>query len=159
VASRKIDPIRSTDDDARTLARRLISEARHGSLGVIDPESGFPWVSRIAVSADENGQVIFLASDLSFHAKALAIDRRASILLGEPGKGDVLAHPRITLIGEARKVGPKKRPKLRENWLLHHPKAEIYVDFADFEFYRLVLRRANLNAGFGKAYVLTPEDF
>jgi heme iron utilization protein len=159
MAVKKLDPIRETDDHARQLARRLVEQSSHGALGVIDPESGFPVVSRIAVNYERGGRIFFLASDLSFHSIALASDPRASILLGEPGKGDVLAHPRITLIGTVQKAAPDERGSLRTAWLERHPKAAIYIDFADFNFYRLELLRAHLNGGFGKAYILSIEDF
>lgn len=158
--AKKIDPIRPTDGDAREMARLLIAEAHFGALGVLEPESGMPLVSRIAIGTDNQGRVISLASDLSFHSQSLAADSRASVLIGEPGKGDPLAHPRITLIGRMQKLdnASPERGELREAWLKQHPKAQLYVDFADFHFYRLKLERAHLNGGFGKAYVLKPED-
>ena len=158
--TKKIDPIRPTDDDAREMTRLLIQEASFGALGVIEPETGMPLVSRVAIGTDGEGRVISLASDLSFHSKALAVDPRASVMVGEPGKGDALAHPRVTLIGRMDKIdnASPERAELREIWLKQHPKAQLYVDFADFHFYRLALERAHLNGGFGKAYVLTPED-
>ncbi|MEC9342390.1 MAG: pyridoxamine 5-phosphate oxidase [Pseudomonadota bacterium] len=161
MAEKKIDPIRPTDDDAREMARLLVAEAHFGALAVNEPDTGMPLVSRIAIGTDRRGAVISLASDLSFHSQALAIDARASILIGEPGKGDPLAHPRITLIGrmEVLDNAAPERAELRETWLEQHPKAQLYIDFGDFRFYRLKLERAHLNGGFGKAYVLKPADF
>jgi len=46
----------------------------------------------------------------------------------------------------------------REFWLKKHPKAQLYVDFADFFFWKMTVERAHLNGGFGKAYVLKPTD-
>lgn len=156
----KIDPIRPTDDAARELARRLIRDNGHGALAVLDPETGYPLASRIATHHDNRLAPIFLASDLSFHSRAIAVDPRISILLGEPGKGDPLAHPRITLIGRAEMVDNRgaERNTLRKRWLERHPKSELYIDFADFRFYRLAVERAHLNGGFGKAYVLGAAD-
>ncbi len=160
MTTKKIDPIRPTDDDAREMARLLIREAHFGALGVVEPETGMPLVSRVAIGTDDEGRVISLASDLSFHSKALAVDARASVMVGEPGKGDPLAHPRVTLIGRMEKIdnAAPERVSLRETWLKQHPKAQLYIDFADFHFYRLAMERAHLNGGFGKAYVLTPDD-
>lgn len=160
MAEKKIDPIRPTDDEAREMGWLLVREANFGALGVIEPETGMPLVSRIAIGTDGEGRVITLASDLSFHSKALAQDNRVSILLGEPGKGDPLAHPRITLIGHMTKIdnASGERAALRKIWLKQQPKAQLYIDFGDFHFYRLELERAHLNGGFGKAYVLKPED-
>lgn len=56
------DPIRPTDDEARTLARGLIASARFGALGVIDPETGFPAVTRIALGSGPDGGLWTLVS-------------------------------------------------------------------------------------------------
>ena len=160
MAEKKINPIRETDEAARELGHKLVAGAHYGALGVVEPQTGMPLVSRIAVACDPKGQLIFLASELSFHSKALALDGRASVLLGEPGKGDPLAHPRITLIGMIERVDASldERDELRGIWLERHPKAELYIDFGDFHFFRLALERAHLNGGFGKAFVLSPGD-
>lgn len=160
MTEKKTDPIRETDDEARRMARLLVAEARHGALAVLEPGTGMPLVSRIAIGADKRGRVFSLASDLSFHSKALKEDARCSILVGEPGKGDALAHPRVTLIGRLEKLDRETAAGagLRDQWLAMHPKAKLYVDFGDFHFYRLELERAHLNGGFGKAYVLTRSD-
>ena len=154
-------PIRQTDDEARQLTRTLISSARFGALGVIDRESSAPMVSRIAVGHDNAGTPITLISDLSHHTKALRSKPVASLLLGEPGgKGDPLTHPRITLQVRARFI---PRPSdahqsLRETYLQQHPKAKLYIDFADFNLVMLQVTSAFLNGGFGKAFQLGPED-
>ena len=157
----KMNPIRDTDDDARLLARKLIAEANFGAIAVQEPDTGVPLVSRVAIAIDPEGRPIFLASELSIHSKCLEQNGKCSVLLGEPGKGDPLAHPRITLICNAVKIerGSKERDRLRDPYLEQHRKAKLYIDFGDFHFYRLEIERANLNGGFGKAYLLTAEDF
>ncbi len=155
------NPIRETDDEARRLARRLIGEANYASLAVLDEDTDFPVVSRIAVAMEMDGSPYFLASDLSGHSRALAKDGRASILCGvPPAKGDPLAFPRVTVIGRVTKLDRQDRnhPGRREAWLAKHPKAALYVDFGDFNFYRMRVERVSLNGGFGKAYEMTAED-
>ena len=161
MAVEKINPIRETDSNARLLARKLMDEAIYASIAVLEPDTGMPIVTRIAVATDGAGNLIFLASQLSNHTKALAINPRASIMVGEPGKGDPLAHPRITLIGTIEKIdrASDERDQLRDPFLARHPKAKLYIDFADFHFFRLILQRGNLNGGFGKAYELSAADF
>lgn len=157
----KINPIRETDDAARTLARGLIEAARFGALGVRDPQSGAPMVTRVAVATTTAGQPMTLISDLSHHTVALTADPICSLLLGEPGdKGDPLTHPRITLQARARFVrhGAAEHGALRARYLEVQPKAQLYIDFADFAFALFDVTEAHLNGGFGKAYHLTPED-
>jgi hypothetical protein len=160
-APKKIDPIRETDDEARALARELIDIARFGALGVRDPHSGAPMVSRVAVATDPQGRPVSLVSDLSHHTVALQADPVCSLLVGEPGpKGDPLTHPRLTLQARARflRHGEDGHAELRAHYLGQHPKAQLYIDFADFSFAVLEVTEAHLNGGFGKAYRLTPAD-
>ncbi|MEM1399317.1 MAG: pyridoxamine 5'-phosphate oxidase family protein [Pseudomonadota bacterium] len=151
------NPINPTDDEARSLARRLIDDAKFGAIGVLDPQTGRPIVSRIAVATMDDGTPMTLISDLSNHTKALRADPVASLLVGEPGpKGDPLTHPRLTL--HARAEFLERSDALRERYLSQHPKAALYIDFGDFSFVRLAVDGASLNGGFGKAYELTATD-
>ena len=162
MSEKKIDPIRPTDDEARALARELLARATFASIGVVEPGTGYPLVSRIAFGLDpQGGRPVFLASELSFHSKALAHDPRATMLVGEPpAKGDPLAFPRVTLIGDVTRIdrSSRERDALRAPWLERHPKAQLYIDFGDFHFFKMEVRRANLNGGFGKAFVLDAAD-
>ena len=153
-------PIRETDDEAFALAAKLCREAHYGALAALDPESGRPVATRIAFAMDGSHPVT-LVSDLSSHTNALKADGRCSLLVGEPGRGDPLAHPRVTLHCDARSVERRNEEhrRLRTLWLAAHPKAELYIDFADFGFWRFEVARASLNGGFGKAYELTGEEF
>ena len=157
-----IDPIRETDDEARALARGLIAQARFGALGVIDPATGFPAVSRVALGPGPGGGGLYtLVSGLSGHSRALRADPRAGLMLGEPGpKGDPLTHPRLSLRIEARPL-PRDDPRhadLRARWLADHPKAKLYIDLPDFFFIELVPLDASLNGGFARAYRLSAAD-
>ena len=155
-------PLRQSVDDAtRALARRLVRATRHGALAVLDPASGWPLASRTAVATDVDGVPVILVSSLSAHTAALAADGRCSLLLGEPGRGDPLAHPRITVIGHGRRVDRADtalHARVRRRYLARHPKAALYVDFGDFAFWRIEPERASLNGGFGRAFELDAGD-
>lgn len=156
----KQSPIRPTDDQARDLGKSLIYRAGFASLAVIDIETSFPLVTRTLTVSDQDGTPVILISDLSNHTKALKADARCSLLFGEPGKGDPLAHPRITVLAEAQQI-PRTDPDhlgLRQLFLDAHPKSQLYIDFADFSFYRMEIKSAYLNGGFGKAFILTASD-
>lgn len=152
--------LRETDEEARRLARTLVRGARHVALAVLDPQTGFPSVSRVVAATDLDGVPVILASSLSGHTKGLLSDPRCSLLAGEPGKGDPLAHPRITVQCVAQAVDRTSESHVlnRERFLDRHPKAALYVDFQDFCFFRLTPQSASLNGGFGRAYALPGSD-
>lgn len=152
--------LRETDDEARRLARVLMRSAPYAAMAVLDPESGFPVVSRVLLGTDIDGVPVILVSGLSAHTRALANDARASLLTGEPGKGDPLAHPRLSVecLAEAVAHGTQQHERIRTRFLARHAKAKLYIDFADFQFFRLRPQAASLNGGFGKAYRLTGDD-
>ena len=93
------NPIRPTDDKARALARSLMRAARHAALGILHPETGAPFVSRVAFALDQDGQPISLMSTLSLHTRALQSNPACCLLIGEPPlKGDPLAFARLLTV-------------------------------------------------------------
>lgn len=158
--NKKKDVLRSTDDEARRLAKELMRSARFGALAAFEPGTGHPMASRVALATDLDGAPVILTSTLAGHTAAILNDPRCSLLVGEPGKGDPLAHARTTLFTQAARIdrGSADHARLRRRYLARHPKAELYVDFGDFAFFRLEVERASLNGGFGKAYELTRDD-
>lgn len=158
--TRRKDVIRQTDAEAIRLARTLVRSARYGALAVLDPEDGSPQASRVAVATDLDGTPLILVSSLAGHTAGLVADARCSLLLGEPGKGDPLAHARITLSCRAARIerGSDEHARAERRYLNRHPKARLYVGFPDFAFFRLDPQKASLNGGFGKAYALTRSD-
>jgi putative heme iron utilization protein len=148
-----MDPYRPLDDEARALARRLLSDATQGALGTL--RGGAPLVTRAGCLWLPGEGLLMLLSDLSDHARAIAGDPACSLMVGEPGpKGDPLTHPRLTVIGRAEEAG---KATLRDRYLEARPKATLYFDFTDFRLWRLAPSEALLNGGFGKAYRLDPE--
>ncbi|OBZ93212.1 pyridoxamine 5'-phosphate oxidase [Pararhizobium polonicum] len=153
--------LRETDDEARTLARVLLRSARSAAIAVVEPGSnGFPFVSRVLLGIDIDGAPVILVSALSTHTQALSADSRCSLLTGEIGKGDPLAHARLTIQCETERLDRDSaaHARIRERFIRRHPKAKLYVDFPDFAFFRLTPLKASLNGGFGRAYALDGED-
>jgi len=162
VSTDRPSPIRPTDAEARTLAKDLIAQARYGALGVIDPETGSPAVTRIALGTGPEGGIWTLISGLSAHTSALRANPAAGLLVGEPGpKGDPLTHPRLSLQVEAVAL-PRDASAFeatRARWLADHPKSKLYIDLHDFIFVEFRIRAGALNGGFGRAFLLGPDDF
>ena len=155
------DPTLPATDEVRTLARTLMRQARHAALAVTDADTGTPGISRIAWGLAPDGGPVTLVSSLAAHAAALAAHPVCAVMLGDVGtKGDPLTHPRLMLRATAAFVAPDDptRPALRDRWLADHPKAALYIDFADFAFVRLSPMSALLNAGFARAFRLTAAD-
>lgn len=153
-------PIRPTDDQARDLAKSLLTNASFAALAVNDA-NGFPLVTRIAFAIGPRGDAVTLVSDLSAHTQALYSNPECSVLVGEPQeKGDPLTHPRLSIQARARFVDREDpyRKELAKHYLLVRPKAKIYIGFADFNFIVFDPVRAFLNGGFGQAFELTPTD-
>ncbi len=159
-AKEPMSPIRETDDPSRRLAKDLLRKARFGALAAIEAGSGHPLASRVALATDLDGTPIILTSTLSGHTSAILETPDCSLLVGEPGKGYPLAHARISLFCTASSIERESEThkRLRRRYLARHPKAELYVDFGDFAFFRLELKRASLNGGFGKAFELVQAD-
>lgn len=147
-------PTPSIDDDARQLALRLLTRNGVATLAVLEPGSGHPLASRTSVACTPDGAPLILVSELAAHTAALRADPRCSLLMGEPGAGDPMAHPRLSLIGRARclRRGDAETQQAREAYLAALPKAALYADFADFSFWRIEVERASLNGGFGRAW-------
>jgi putative heme iron utilization protein len=155
------DPTRPADDEARALARKIFSAARHGALAYAESATGRPGIGRIALATAPDGVPLTLVSDLAQHSIGLRTQADCALMVGEPGdRGDPLTHPRLMIAARAVFVDRDSADHrmLRLHWLARHPKAKLYVDFADFRFVRLEPVSALLNAGFGRAFRLTAED-
>src|SRR3954447_15502140 len=144
-------PPSAPEFDAPALAKQLLRGVRAGALATLGREDGFPFASLVTVATDLDGLPLLLMSRLSTHTLNLERDPRASLLLAQGGKGDPLAHPRLTVIGRAERT---TEPRARRRFLARHPKAKLYADFADFSFWRLEIAGAHLNGGFTRAMAL-----
>jgi len=148
------------DFDAKSTAKKLLRSIRAGALATIDRNTGHPFGSLVNVATDSDGSPLILVSRLSSHTANLEADSRASLLLAAAGKGDPLAHPRLTVLGRFAKIARDAGDEahLRRRFLARHPKAELYAGFADFALWRMIVESAHLNAGFARAADLTAAD-
>lgn len=142
------------------VARALLRSGRAATLATLDRNTGHPFASLVNVATDRDGSPMILASRLATHTANLEADGRASLLIAETGKGDALAHPRLTVLGSFAPVprGSDDEPRLRARFLTRHPKSELYAGFADFGFWRMDVVSAHLNGGFARAADLAAAD-
>ena len=151
--------LRETDAEARSLSRSLVRASPFACLATLSAD-GFPLATLASVATDADGAPITLVSRLSGHTANLLERPRLSLLFGRQGRGDPLAHPRISVTGEARIIEREgvEGARIRRRFLARQPKAQLYVDFPDFLFIKVAIRSASLNGGFGKAYELSADD-
>jgi putative heme iron utilization protein len=142
------------------VAKTLLRATRAGTLATIDRHTGHPFASLVNVATDADGSPLILVSKLATHTANLEVDGRASLLLAEYGKGDALAHPRLTVLGSMAEVDRKgaDEPRVRRRFLSRHPKSELYAGFGDFAFWRMAVASAHLNGGFARAADLAAAD-
>ena len=100
----------AADFDAVAVAKALLRATRAGALGTIDRNTGHPFGSLVNVATDVDGSPLILVSRLATHTANLEKDGRASLLLASAGRGDPLAHPRLTVLGTFAPVGRRTLP-------------------------------------------------
>ncbi len=137
------------------LAKAALERGRYGSLAVIEPDGGGPYVSLVNYACDEKGLPIFLFSGLARHTQCLLRDQRASLLIAEiPSKGDALTGLRASFSGV---MGQVATPEARALYISKHPYAASYAEFGDFSFWKLTPKLVHLVGGFGRIETLEAE--
>jgi putative heme iron utilization protein len=146
-------------EDMPRLARNLLRRLDRASLASALPRAdgpAWPYASLVLVAVDHDLAPLLLLSNLAEHAKAIAADSRVSLLFdGTAGFDQPLTGPRVSLLGRAARTDDER---LKKRFLAHHPDAEVYAGFNDFNFYRVAPERAHLVGGFGKIRWLTMAE-
>ncbi len=139
-------------------ARQIVANNKRGVLGTLLPEEGHPYTSMIDFAPLPDGDVIMFLSRLAVHQRHLAADARASLLIAPHIMADdALTRPRITLVGKVELV--EDRLSVANLYLEHHPTARQYINFGDFQFYRLRVKKARYIAGFGQMGWMTGNQY
>jgi putative heme iron utilization protein len=143
------------DFDPKAAAKKLLREGRSGALATLMTGSGDPYCSLVNVATAADGSPLLLISRLAVHTKNVLTDPRVSLMIDERKAGDPLQGARIMLTGTVAATDDKD---IRRRYLERQPEAEMFAGFADFAFYRVMLKGAHLVAGFGRIVDLKPED-
>ncbi len=137
------------------LAKAALQRGRFGSLGVLEAETGGPYVSLANYACGQDGLPIFLFSTLARHTQCLLKDGRASLLIAEiPTQGDALSGLRATFIGTMARTAAAHA---KAAYLTKHPYAAGYADFGDFSFWKLTPALIHVVGGFGRIETLRAE--
>ncbi|MFL6799691.1 MAG: HugZ family protein [Xanthobacteraceae bacterium] len=145
----------TSDFNPSIAAKKLVREARSGALATLMSGSGDPYCSLVNVATAADGTPLLLISRLAVHTRNVLSDPRASLMLDERKEGDPLQGARVMLMGTASATA---EPDARRRYLERQPEAEMFAGFADFSFYKVVLKSAHLVAGFGRIVDLAPAD-
>ena len=120
---------------ARTLLS-LVSVATLSTMSRKHP--GFPFGSLMPFALDAAGRPIFLISNMAMHTHNLKNDPRCSLFVAQASvDGDPLGAARATLIGHSEPIPPQDMATVRETYLARHENSLYWVDFSDFNFFRL----------------------
>lgn len=132
-------------------ARTLIRGARTAVLGTLMAENGAPYGSLVLSATAFDAAPIVLLSGLAVHTRNLARDSRVSLLYDATANlDDPLTGARLGLMGALHPVPARDLAGCRNRFLARHPGAAAYIDFADFNLFRMSPDRAHLVAGFGQ---------
>lgn len=142
-------------EDVRTLV-----QYNHG-FAVISTNSksneGYPNGSVVGFAPDEDGNPIFIFSGMSSHTQDILNDPRCSLTVAAKGfKG--AADGRVNLMGTVSLVEKGKRDDMKALYLKKHPGA-FWVDFGDFNWFKMKIERVNFVGGFARAGSITPEEY
>ena len=141
-------PLPQNTFDGLGLAKKLLRSIPAAALATLTREASFPFATLTSMATDGDGAPLLLLSDLAHHTRNLRADPRGSLLLAQGGKGDPLAHPRLTVAG---RLSPTADARAKARFLRRHPKSALYAGFADFSIWRLEPEAAHLNGGFARA--------
>ena len=135
-----------TDNERQ--ARALLASTRFSTLSVIDAETGYPSGSLVTHAVDQQGRPILLISTLARHTRALAADKRASLLVQSLEAQNSLSGLRASFQGRLERL--PRSPGLEALWATTHPDSSIYMGLADFDFWRMEPELIHIVAGFGR---------
>jgi putative heme iron utilization protein len=153
-------PVRAPSHAER--CRTLAAKALSATLGTLarDP-AGYPYTSLVTIAFDPSGRPLMLLSTLAEHTANLTADPRASLLVAEPLEGgrEPLAIGRMTILGPCARVADGDRAGAREVFLAAQPSASYYVDFRDFDFFRLEPESIRYVGGFGRMSWVRGDEY
>ena len=138
------------DPERVKAAAALLLAARSATLATL--HTGWPHAALVTPALDDDAQPLLLLSSLAVHTRHLQENAACALLITGPAttKNPQTA-PRLCLSGEARII---EAGLVRERFLQAHPYAAQYVDFSDFEFWKIFVNKLQYIGGFANAAYL-----
>ena len=114
-------------------------------------DDGYPWASLVAFGSLDDGSPVLFVSSLAEHARNLARDQRASVVVADPDPhADVLASGRVTLAGTAQRPSGDLARMAEDAYVAAVPASKAYVDFQDFSLWVVRVERVRWVGGYGR---------
>jgi putative heme iron utilization protein len=136
-----------SDQDFYKQASALLLRAKVATLATAS--DGLPFGALVTPAFLADFSPLLLLSELSTHTRQLHGNPACALLVtGEPTTENPQTAPRLCLTGTASVI---PSAEARAPYLATHPYAEMYVDFADFAFWRIELTGAHYIGGFAAA--------
>lgn len=136
--------------DLTAEAAALLAEAKAATLATV--QDGMPYAALVTPALEADGHLLLLLSDLSAHTRQLReVSACALLFVGQASSENPQTAPRLMVTAKASLA---EREPARASYLKIHPYAELYVDFADFNFFRVEITGAHYVGGFAAAAAL-----
>ncbi|KAK9762033.1 hypothetical protein K7432_012607 [Basidiobolus ranarum] len=153
-----------TAEEAAVLARQMVRDYGIGTLITSYPD-GQPFGTMDYFSDDcgRTGNPIFLMSTLQISVQNLDTSPRGAFAiqmqLPNPRQSP-MPHARFTLMGEVKKIpqAEAESQQLKECFLRKHSEAKWWINYPDFQFYRMEVDRVFWIGGFGGYHYIGPID-
>lgn len=144
--------------EPKIISKSLIRRCNFGSLATLSVDGAGPYCSLVNVATMPDGALILLISRMAVHTKNILADPRVSLLLSDNGAGDPLEGTRVSVSGTISEVDDNDLGTARRRYLARHPASQVFVNFKDFSFFKLIPASAHLVAGFGRIASLAGTD-
>ncbi|KAI3738574.1 hypothetical protein L2E82_28611 [Cichorium intybus] len=135
--------------------RTILDHSIRGMLSTFSQKhEGYPSGSMVDFACDSNGSPIIAVSNLAVHTKELLANPKCSLLIAKDpeDRTDLI----ITLHGDAISVPETDKDAIHTSYLAKHPDA-FWVDFVDFQFFRIEPKSVSFVSGIATALLRSGE--
>lgn len=143
-------------------ARTLTEQGGHSSLSTMSKKHpGYPFGSLMPYGLSSLGEPTFLISSMAMHTRNLLDSPRATLLITQLGhSGSALGAGRISLLGDVYPVESDEETRgIASRYLERNPEAQSWLNFGDFQFFRMSLCDVYYVGGFGVMGWIRPDDY
>lgn len=117
-----------------------------------------PYLSVMPIALDKGNPIVFIC-DLSQHTENINKSGTVSLVTIKVDPKDVFNTSRVTFNGTLKKVDGKEFDRLSKIYVKRFPSSKQFINFGDFNFYRLETKSIHFIGGFGDIDWIDPKVF